>query len=92
MSDSGASSSLPPAAVVEGFWRLSPEAKKGLGGLTVARGAALQHLGASPFTKTGFPILGLLETVYEHVVTHAPAGGVAKVAGGGGDAPVGPAT
>lgn len=31
----------------------------------------LNQLGPSPFTRTSFPILGLLESVYEHITEHA---------------------
>ena len=31
----------------------------------------LNQLGPSPFTRTTFPILGLLESVYEHITEHA---------------------
>lgn len=31
----------------------------------------LQRLGPSPFPKTGFPLLGFLETVYDHIATHS---------------------
>ncbi len=31
----------------------------------------LNQLGTSPFTRTTFPILGLLESVYEHITEHA---------------------
>jgi hypothetical protein len=33
--------------------------------------SALKQLGPSPFPKSGFPLLGLLESVYEHLATHA---------------------
>lgn len=33
----------------------------------------LQKLGPSPFPKSGFPTLGFLETVYEHIETRAKA-------------------
>jgi hypothetical protein len=35
--------------------------------------SALARLGPSPFPKSGFPFLGFLDTVYEHVATHVPA-------------------
>lgn len=34
--------------------------------------SALARLGPSPFPKSGFPFLGFLDTVYEHVATHVP--------------------
>ncbi|HEY1342811.1 MAG TPA: hypothetical protein VGF59_35155 [Bryobacteraceae bacterium] len=38
--------------------------------------SALERLGPSPFPRSGFPFLGFLATVYDHVATHvggAPA-------------------
>jgi hypothetical protein len=38
--------------------------------------SALERLGPSPFPKSGFPFLGFLATVYDHIATHvggAPA-------------------
>jgi hypothetical protein len=32
--------------------------------------SALARLGPSPFPKSGFPFLGFLDTVYEHVAGH----------------------
>jgi hypothetical protein len=32
--------------------------------------SALERLGPSPFPKSGFPFLGFLATVYDHVATH----------------------
>lgn len=40
--------------------------------------SALERLGPSPFPKSGFPFLGFLATVYDHVATHCcppPANG-----------------
>ncbi len=34
---------------------------------------ALERLGPSPFAKTKFPLLGFLETLYEHVAAQAQA-------------------
>ena len=34
-------------------------------------GEILESLGPPPFPKTGFPFIGFLATVYDHVVTHA---------------------
>jgi len=31
---------------------------------------ALERLGPSPFPKSGFPFLGFLATVYDHVASH----------------------
>ena len=39
--------------------------------------SALERLGPSPFPKSGFPFLGFLATVYDHIATHvgrAPPG------------------
>jgi hypothetical protein len=41
----------------------------------------LRKLGPSPFPKSGFPTLGFLESVYEHIE------GRAKARGGGGAEP-----
>ena len=38
--------------------------------------SALERLGPSPFPKSGFPFLGFLATVYDHIAVHvggAPA-------------------
>ena len=35
--------------------------------------SALARLGPSPFPKSGFPFLGFLDTVYEHIATHVSA-------------------
>ena len=32
--------------------------------------SALERLGPSPFPKSGFPFLGFLATVYDHIATH----------------------
>jgi len=32
--------------------------------------SALERLGPSPFPKSGFPFLGFLATVYDHVASH----------------------
>ena len=46
---------------------------------------ALQQLGTFPFPSGGFPLMGFLATVYEHVSTHAR-----KAARGGGSRTRGP--
>jgi len=33
---------------------------------------ALEKLGPSPFPKSGFPFLGFLATVYDHISSHVP--------------------
>lgn len=33
--------------------------------------SALERLGPSPFPRSGFPFLGFLTTVYDHVASHA---------------------
>jgi hypothetical protein len=43
--------------------------------------SALERLGPSPFPKSGFPFLGFLATVYDHVATHV-GGGQATVDAG----------
>ena len=35
--------------------------------------SALERLGPSPFPKSGFPFLGFLATVYDHIATHVGA-------------------
>jgi hypothetical protein len=35
------------------------------------QGSVLEQIGPSPFPKSKFPFLGLLETIYEHVSEHA---------------------
>jgi hypothetical protein len=32
--------------------------------------SALERLGPSPFPRSGFPFLGFLATVYDHIATH----------------------
>jgi hypothetical protein len=32
--------------------------------------SALERLGPSPFPKSGFPFLGFLATVYDHIASH----------------------
>ena len=34
------------------------------------RTPVLERLGASPFPRSGFPLLGILATLYEHVAEH----------------------
>jgi hypothetical protein len=34
---------------------------------------ALERLGPSPFPRSGFPFLGFLATVYDHVASHVGA-------------------
>ena len=52
------------------FFAAGPDAA-GLSGVTIADTSALETLGPSPFPKSGFPLLGLLESVYEHLADHA---------------------
>ena len=66
-------SEKPPPAEPEDltrFWHAGPDARA-LQGLSVSPDPALHRLGDSPFTRSRFPILGFLETVYEQVATHA---------------------
>lgn len=61
-----------PHDPAEAFWNPSaavPEPPM----LPVDAPSALARLGPSPFPKSGFPFLGFLDTVYEHVATHVPA-------------------
>ena len=60
----------------EGFFAMR-EAMEGplVGNLDTT--SPLERLGPSPFPKTGFPLLGFLETVYEHIAEQ----GTGKAAG-----------
>jgi len=54
----------------ERFWRAGADADV----LRAPEGdapSALQRLGAAPFSKSKFPFLGFLATVYDHVAAHA---------------------
>jgi len=52
------------------FYRTGDEAPA-LDSLNISETSALEILGPSPFPKSGFPLLGFLESVYEHLATHA---------------------
>jgi len=51
-----------PTEPLEDFPSLPPETP-----------SALERLGPSPFPKSGFPFLGFLATVYDHIATHVGA-------------------
>ena len=66
--------SMPPAdlpLVPRLFWLAGPEFD-GLEDLPGIKAAdVLEQLGPPPFPKTGFPFIGFLATIYDHVATHA---------------------
>jgi hypothetical protein len=62
----------PPDLPVDSqtFFYAAPDAA-GLRSAPIAETSALQALGPSPFPKSGFPLLGFLESAYEHLAAHA---------------------
>jgi hypothetical protein len=58
-----------PSDPVE-FFAAGPDADA-LSSVNIGETSALKQLGPSPFPKSGFPLLGLLESVYEHLSEHA---------------------
>ena len=54
----------------QAFFVAGPEAAA-LADASIPTTSALELLGPSPFPKSGFPLLGFLESVYEHLATHA---------------------
>ncbi len=68
---------IPPAAlprVPRLFWSAHPEFEKLVRQEQVKVKDVLECLGPPPFPKTGFPFIGFLATVYDHVVTNTPVG------------------
>ncbi len=52
------------------FFTAAPEAAA-LADASIPTTSALEQLGPSPFPKSGFPLLGFLESVYDHLSSHA---------------------
>ena len=59
-----------PAEDPAAFWNAGPDLGA-LGQLSVLSDPPLRRLGESPFTRSGFPVLGFLEGLYEQVAAHA---------------------
>ncbi len=53
----------------EQFWRPSEELPEAPN-LPEGTLSVLERLGPSPFPKSGFPFLGFLATVYDHIAAH----------------------
>ncbi len=53
------------------FWRMPVSAASLVPLDGVDQMPALQRLGPLPFSGTGFPLMGFLATLYEHVSTYA---------------------
>lgn len=63
----------PPAClprVPKLFWSVHPDFEKLIEIAPPETGKVLDALGPPPFPKTGFPFIGFLATVYEHVSHH----------------------
>jgi hypothetical protein len=63
----------PPALPADParFWRAPIDLGTLLPPEEVDRTATLQRLGALPFSGSGFPLMGFLATLYEHVANSA---------------------
>ena len=67
----------PPATlprVPHLFWSVHPDFKDLLEHREPEVKEVLECLGPPPFPKKGFPFIGFLATVYDHVVTNTPVG------------------
>ncbi len=53
------------------FWSVHPDFETIELGPQSKTPAALERLGPPPFPKTGFPFIGFLATVYDHVAAQA---------------------
>jgi len=53
----------------ESFWQPTAEIHDPPA-LPAETASALERLGPTPFAKSGFPFLGFLATVYDHVASH----------------------
>jgi hypothetical protein len=53
------------------FWSVGPDFDTVPEAPEVTPADVLEQLGPPPFPKTGFPFIGFLATIYEHVATHA---------------------
>lgn len=53
------------------FWSARPEFAELKAPQGPAEPSALERLGPPPFAKSGFPFIGFLATIYDHVATHA---------------------
>jgi len=60
---------LPRAARL--FWSVRPDFAELGDPATSPRAGVLERLGPPPFPKTGFPFVGFLATIYDHVAAHA---------------------
>lgn len=72
---------LPRAAKL--FWSTHPDFDRIEAYHVAATSKVLDVLGPPPFPKAGFPFMGFLATVYEHVATHVGTG-VGPASGGPG--------
>lgn len=52
------------------FWSVGPEFAALAGQLPPHGPEVLEILGPPPFPRTGFPFIGFLATVYDHVAEH----------------------
>jgi hypothetical protein len=55
----------------EKFWKVGRPWETILPPANMEAHPALKRLGPLPFPRTGFPLMGFLATLYEHVATHA---------------------
>jgi len=55
----------------EFFWAPAPGLERESLAVDPHARSALEALGPPPFEKSGFPLIGLLATVYDHVAEHA---------------------
>jgi hypothetical protein len=53
------------------FWSARPEFATLTQPASPHGSAVLERLGPPPFAKSGFPFIGFLATIYDHVATHA---------------------
>jgi hypothetical protein len=67
-SEDGPPAQLPRSPRV--FWAIHPQATMDPPDAQEPR-SALESLGPPPFPKSGFPFIGFLATVYDHVAAHA---------------------
>ena len=58
-----------PSSPEDSFWRPTAQIHEPPA-LPAETASVLERLGPTPFAKSGFPFLGFLATVYDHVATH----------------------
>lgn len=80
----------PPAGLPydpKAFWAVSADFES-LGDAPAAPvPAVLERLGPAPFPKSGFPFMGFMATIYDHVATRTGGGAARRQPGSGSGGP-----